>query len=224
MAEQPDFNPEAPPELSVAQVFNATEAPTLAALKGKIVVVAAFQMLCAGSLRHALPQAGRIARAFNADDVAVVGLHMVFENHKDMAPSLLEPFLKTENIAFPVVVDKPGDDGIPETMRTYGMRGTPTLLIFDRQGRLRRHYLGAVDDMRLGAEIMALAFEEPDAKREVSMAIERRLGQTLIDPNEHHHHHDGECCGGDHGHDHDHGHAHAHDHEHGDGCGCGHKH
>ncbi len=224
MAEQPDFNPEAPPELSVAQVFNAAEPPTLAALKGKVVVVVAFQMLCPGSLRHALPQAGRISRAFNADDVAVVGLHMVFENHKDMAPSQLEPFLKTENIAFPVVVDAPNGSGTPKTMEAYGMRGTPTLLIFDRQGRLRRHYLGAVDDMRLGAEIMALAFEEPDAKREVSMAIERRLAQALIDPHEHHHHQDGECCGGHHDHDHDHGHAHAHDHEHGDGCGCGHKH
>ncbi len=33
-------------------------------LKGKVVVLVAFQMLCPGSLRHSLPQAGRIARAF----------------------------------------------------------------------------------------------------------------------------------------------------------------
>jgi hypothetical protein len=209
MAEQPAFNPEAPPELSIAQVFNAAEPPTLAALKGKVVVVAAFQMLCAGSQRHALPQAGRIAHAFNPQEVAVIGLHMVFENHKDMTPSLLEPFLKTENITFPIVVDQPGDDGIPATMETYGMRGTPTLLLFDRQGRLRRHYLGAVDDMRLGAEIMALAIEDKEGTREAALAIEQRLAQTLVDPEEHHH-------------DHDHEHAHDGDHVH--GPDCDHKH
>jgi hypothetical protein len=100
------------------------------------------------------------------------------------------------------------------------MQGTPTLLLFDRQGRLRRHYLGAVDDARLGAEIMALAMEEPTSPREVSVGIERRLAATLADPESHHHHHDGECCGGHH--DHDHAHEHGADHVH--GPGCSHKH
>jgi hypothetical protein len=215
---EPQFNPEAPPELIVAQVFNAPEAPTLAKLKGKVVVVTAFQMLCPGSLRHGLPQAQRLARAFNADEVAVLGLHMVFENHKDMTPSLLEPFLKAERITIPVLVDKPDGAGPPATMTAYGMQGTPTLLLFDRQGRLRRHYLGAVDDVRLGAEIMALAIEDPKAPREVSMGIEQRLAAALVDP-EPHHHNDGACCGGHHDHDHDHAHDHAEGHVHGPGCG-----
>jgi len=207
----PPFNPEDPPELKTAQVYNAPEAPTLAALKGKVVVLLAFQMLCPGSQRHALPQAERLARTFRADEVAVLGLHMVFENHEDMTPSLLEPFLKEERISIPVVVDKPNGSGAPQTMQAYGMHGTPTLLIFDRQGRLRRHYLGAVDDARLGAEIMALALEPPNAPRDVSLAIEQRLAAALLDPHADHHH-DGECCGGEH----------AHDHAHGPGCDHGH--
>jgi hypothetical protein len=89
------------------------------------------------------------------------------------------------------------------------------VLVFDRQGRLRRHYLGQVDDVRLGAELMALAIEARDAPREQAVAIERRLAATLVDPSEHHHH-EGGCCGG-HGHDH----AHGHDHEHGEGGCCG---
>jgi hypothetical protein len=221
-----EFNPENPPALQTAQFFNAPEAPTLEKLKGKVVVLVGFQMLCPGSLRHALPQAERLARTFSSDEVAVVGLHMVFENHKDMTPSLLEPFLKSEGISIPILVDEVSGAGVPKTMEAYGMQGTPTLLLFDRQGRLRRHYLGAVDDARLGAEIMALAMEEPTSAREVSLAIERRLAATLTDPSEHHHHHDGECCGGHHDHDHahDHAHDHDHDHKHGEGCGCGHKH
>ena len=77
-------------------------------------------MLCPGSLRHALPQAGRLARAFTRDEVAVLGLHMVFENHKDMTPSLLEPFLKEEHITIPVAVDA------PERRRICPRRWRPT--------------------------------------------------------------------------------------------------
>jgi len=216
------FNPEQPPELIVSQWFNS-EPKSLKELKGKVVVLVAFQMLCPGSLRHSLPQAGRIARAFSRDEVEVIGLHMVFENHKDMTPSLLEPFLKDEHIEIPVAVDTVDASGLPKTMEAYGMQGTPTLLIFDRQGRLRRHYLGSVDDVRLGAEIMALAIEDKKAPREASIAIEQKLHAALVDPNEHHHHDHGDgCgCGHDHDHGHDHGHHHhAHDHDHEGGC-CG---
>ena len=95
------------------------------------------------------------------------------------------------------------------------MQGTPTVLVFDRQGRLRRHYLGAVDDVRLGAEIMALCIEDKKAPREASMAIEMKLHAALVDPQQHEHAADGSCCGGHgHSHDHDHGHDHAHAHDH----------
>jgi len=231
------FNPEQPPELVASQWFNTEEPLSLKKLKGKVVVLLAFQMLCPGSLRHALPQAGRIASAFSREEVEVIGLHMVFENHKDMSPSLLEPFLKEEHIEIPVAVDALNGSELPKTMEAYGLQGTPSVLIFDRQGRLRRHYLGAVDDVRLGAEIMALCIEDKQAPREASIAIEQKLHAALVDPNEHHHH-DGECCGGhhnhahDHGHDHgheggccgghDHNHDHSHEHAHGGGCGCKH--
>jgi hypothetical protein len=224
------FNPETPPELITAQWFNAPEPLTLKKLKGKVVVLVAFQMLCPGSLRHSLPQAGRIARAFSNEEVAVVGLHMVFENHADMTPSQLEPFLKAEHIEIPIAVDKVNGSGLPETMEAYGMQGTPTLLVFDRQGRLRRHYLGAVDDVRLGAEIMALCIEDAKAPREASVAIEKKLHAALVDPQQHEHAHDGSCCGGhghDHAHDHAHGHSHDHDHAHdheGGCCGGAHAH
>ena len=105
--------------------------------------------------------------------------------------------------------------GLPETMEAYGMQGTPTVLVFDRQGRLRRHYLGAVDDVRLGAEIMALCIEDKKATRDASMAIEMKLHAALVDPQQHEHAADGSCCGGHgHSHDHDHGHDHAHAHDH----------
>ncbi len=41
-------------------------------------------------------------------------------------------------------------------MAHYRMQGTPSLLLFDREGKLRKHAFGQVEDMALGAEIAAL--------------------------------------------------------------------
>lgn len=214
------FNPENPPALSVASWLNAERDLTLSAFKGKVVVLVAFQMLCGGSTKHALPQAQRIATSFQADEVQVMGLHMVFENFAEMTPAKLTSFVAEQGYTFPIGIDAPGPRATqdpPKTMTAYEIQGTPTILLFDRQGRLRRHYLGQVDDLRLGAEIMALSIEEATAPREQSIAIERRLHAALSDPHDHDHHgHEhGEACGSGCGHDHSHDHGHSHGHDHG---------
>ena len=71
------------------------------------------------------------------------------------------------------------------------MQGTPTLLLFDRQGRLRRHYLGAVDDVRLGAEIMALSSRTKGAARGLGRHRERLPRRSSI-PSSTSTRHDGE--------------------------------
>jgi thiol-disulfide isomerase/thioredoxin len=199
--------------------------PTLKSLKGKVVVVAAFQLHCPGSIKHGLPQAARLAASFNDDEVVVIGLNTPFEEPAKQDKAALEAFVAEHEFTFPIALDKTGAKGeLPKTMEDYEIRGTPTILLFDRQGRLRRHYLGQVDDLRLGAEVMALTIEARDAPREQSIALERRLAAVLTDPNEHHHHGDGCGCGHDHGHDHshDHGHDHAHAHSQEGGCCGGH--
>jgi len=117
-------------------------------------------MLCPGCVQHGLPQAQRIHAAFDPADVAVVGLHTVFEHHEAMTPVSLRAFLHEYRIAFPVGVDAPGTDGgVPQTMQAYGLRGTPSLLLIDRAGRLRRHSFGAEEDMAVGAAIATLVAE-----------------------------------------------------------------
>lgn len=212
------FNPENPPEFAVSRWYNTDDKTTLKGYKGKVVVVCVFQMLCPGSGKYGLPQAMRLRHAFSKDEVAVLGLHMAFERFDEQSPEKVEAFLKDNDITIPVAYDQPKGDKPPETMEAYELQGTPATLIFDRQGRLRRHYLGAVDDLRIGAEVMAMLMEDANSPREFSIAVERRLAGALLDPEEHHH--AGGCCGG---HDHDHDH-HAHDHAHGDGCCGGHDH
>ena len=134
----------------------------LADLRGRVVVLHAFQMLCPACVRHGLPQAQRIAAAFAPQGVAVIGLHTVFEHHAAMTPVSLQAFLHEYRIGFPVGVDAPSADArdpIPATMQAYGMQGTPSLVLIDRQGHLRRHSFGAEDDLSLGAAIAQLVLE-----------------------------------------------------------------
>ena len=147
------------PELQVSQWFNTGSDLSLAALRGKVVVIEAFQMLCPGCVSHGLPQAQRIAGAFSPDDVAVIGLHSVFEHHAAMTPTSLEAFLYEYRITFPVAVDAAGETDIPKTMQVYQLRGTPSLLVIDRNGLLRINHFGQAEDMRIAAIIAALVHE-----------------------------------------------------------------
>ena len=228
MVDTQTLNPETPPDFTVQRWFNTDEPITLAALKGKVVFLTAFQMQCQASLKHGLPQAARMAKSFNPDEVAVIAINTAFEDHDKQAVGALEAFIRDNGLTFPIAKDKPDGAHLPKTAAAYQIRATPTVLVFDRQGRLRRHYLGEVDDIRLAAEIIALVIEFRDAPREQSIALERRLAAALVDPNEHGHQHDGECCGGAHkdgaGHSHEHpapDHVHSHD---GGCCGGAHDH
>ena len=144
------------PELAVTRWFNTDASPTLAGLKGEVVVIEAFQMLCPGCVSHGVPQAQRIQQNFG-DDVTLLGLHTVFEHHDAMKPVSLEAFLHEYKITFPVGVDAHADgEATPVTMGRYRLRGTPSLVIVDRAGKLRVNAFGHVDDLPLGAALARL--------------------------------------------------------------------
>ncbi|NVO05767.1 MAG: redoxin family protein [Rhodoferax sp.] len=145
------------PPWSVSQWFNAPTPPTLEDLRGRVVVLHAFQMLCPACVSHGLPQALRVHQFFAPRDLVVLGLHTVFEHHAVMGPEALRAFLHEYRIPFPVGVDQAdGRKGIPATMRAYGLRGTPSLVVIDRQGRVQFTHLGLVEDLQLGALLATL--------------------------------------------------------------------
>lgn len=86
------------PAWQVERWFNTPDDITLESLRGKVVVLEAFQMLCPGCVSHGLPQATRVHSTFSREQVAVIGLHTVFEHHQAMTPVALEAFLT--NTAF----------------------------------------------------------------------------------------------------------------------------
>jgi len=142
------------PPWQVSEWLNTPHPVTLAGLRGKVVVLHAFQMLCPGCVSDGLPQAARINAIFPSERVAVIGLHTVFEHHDVMGPKALRAFLSEYRIRFPVGIDQAAhDSSIPLTMRTYGLQGTPSVVVFDGEGRVRFSRLGQVEDLHLGAVI-----------------------------------------------------------------------
>lgn len=157
----PNPKPSAAPEWQTTQWLNTPQALSLAALRGRVVLLHAFQMLCPGCVSHALPQAQRVAESFADAALSVVGLHTVFEHHEVMGAEALRVFVHEYRIRYPVGIDAPGSEGdpLPRTMRAYAMRGTPTLVLIDAAGRLREQAFGVVDDLVLGAAIGRLLLE-----------------------------------------------------------------
>jgi len=159
------------PELAVQTWFNTDRPLSLSALRGRVVVLVAFQVLCPDSVAHAIPQARRIHETFEPSDVAVVGLHTTFEHHEAYSLAVLKSFIHEYRLKFPIALDSAGEAGpIPHTMDLYNMRGTPSLILVDRRGLIRKHAFGAADDLRIGAEIGALTQEAAAAAARSSAA------------------------------------------------------
>ena len=150
-----------PTPWQVREWLNADASLSLESLRGKVVLLEAFQMLCPGCVSHGIPQAQRARQVFPEDALAVVGLHTVFEHHEAQgSAAALKAFLHENRVRFPVGIDAHADgDPIPLTMRAYAMQGTPTLLLYDRGGRLRMQRFGTIEDMALGAAIATLLAE-----------------------------------------------------------------
>jgi hypothetical protein len=154
----------AAPELLVERWFNTDQPLTLAGLRGRVVVIAAFQVLCPNSIACGVPQARKIHETFAPSDVTVIGVHTTFEHHDAFNGAVLKAFIHEYRLKFPIALDQSNPAGpIPHTMERYQMRGTPSLVLIDRHGMVRKHAFGAVDDLRIGAEIGALTQETASA-------------------------------------------------------------
>lgn len=142
------------PEIAVSRWFNAEAPLTLARMRGRPVLLHAFQMLCPGCVAHGTPQAEKAHRLFASTDLQVIGLHTVFEHHAAMTPVALEAFIHEYRLTMPIGVDEPGQDGpLPVTMARFQMRGTPTSILIGRDGGILHHGFGQEDDMAVGARI-----------------------------------------------------------------------
>ena len=153
------------PHWTVAEWLNSDRPLTLSDFQGRIVVLEAFQMLCPGCVAHGLPLLQQIQATFDAADVAVLGLHTVFEHHEAQGSrAALAAFLHEYRIHFPVGIDaQRSGSRLPATMADYEMRGTPTLVLFDRNGQRVQQFFGQVSALGVGANIGALLVSNGDS-------------------------------------------------------------
>jgi hypothetical protein len=150
------------PELDVSEWVG--KPMPLSSLRGKVVLIEAFQILCPGCIAYGLPQARKVHRLF--PDVTVIGLNTVFEHHEVTGPDALRVFLSEYGYDFPVAVDRHDVGPIPVTMQRYGLQGTPSTVLIDRAGTARFSHLGAVDDLALGMMLGKLVAEDPSGDEE----------------------------------------------------------
>ena len=141
-------------EWSVSHWFNTDGAIALEQLKGRIVVVGAFQMLCPGCVAHSIPQLKKLHELTRNLPLTVIGLHTVFEHHQAMLPHALKAFVHEYGLHFPIgVAAYDADNPMPKTMEAWQMRGTPSTLVFSATGELCLHEFGHLDDLALGVVI-----------------------------------------------------------------------
>jgi peroxiredoxin len=153
------------PELETSQWLNTLEPLRISGLKGKVIVIHAFQMLCPGCVSHGIPQASAIHELYADEEVQVIGLHTVFEYHDVMTVEALKAFAHEYRIRFPIAVDRPSTSGTtPVTMERYRMQGTPTLIVIDKKGRVRLNHFGRLSDMQVGNFIGGLLTEDQSAR------------------------------------------------------------
>lgn len=140
--------------LHVSRWFNTPQPIALEALRGKVVAIYAFQMLCPACVSRSLPQATKLRDAFPEDQLAVIGLHTVFEHHQVMGADALEAFIHEYRLRWPIGVDEADPHSpLPKTMAAWGLQGTPSLVLLDRSGRPQLSHFGHLDDLGLGAVV-----------------------------------------------------------------------
>lgn len=140
-----------PHEIDASEWINTDQPLSLAALRGRVVMVCVFQMLCPGCAQRSLPQARKVDATLSRDSLVVIGLHSVFEHHEVMTPAALRVFAHENQLRFPIAIDRPREGAVmPSTMRDWRLDGTPTLMVFGRDGELALRHFGHLDDLNLG--------------------------------------------------------------------------
>ncbi|UTW56134.1 redoxin family protein [Kordiimonas sp. SCSIO 12610] len=143
--------------LITSEWINTDQPLSFEDFRGRVTLLTIFQFLCPSCMSHAVPQAKRVRELFAEADVAVIGLHTVFKQHDQQTPADVKRMMREHDIRFPVAIDKQdAGERLGETFQSYELRGTPTQILLDRDGNLRKNKFGFDSDLQVGAEIMSL--------------------------------------------------------------------
>jgi thiol-disulfide isomerase/thioredoxin len=141
----------------------AGQPTTLEKLKGKVVLLDFFQIICPGC-RRVHPHILNMQEKYGDQGFQVVGLAVAFELQHMQTKRHIRDFVERTQFNYPVAVDK---DFI-STFRAYGAQGTPYVALIDRSGGLR--YLGFYNPAeveRVVRTLLAQSSHQGEAKKDL---------------------------------------------------------
>jgi peroxiredoxin len=143
----------AAPALAVQEWIRG-EPMTLDGLKGKVVLLDLFQIICPGCVR-ARPDINRLYKTYRDKGLEAVGVAVAFEHHTAQTSTMIRDYVKQEDFSYPVAMDR----DLIKTFRRYRAKGTPFAVLIDRTGAVR--YLDFFDVDRIEPLVRQLLDEPP---------------------------------------------------------------
>ena len=122
------------PALSTGQWLNS-EPTTIEHLRSRVVLVDFWTFGCY-NCRNTLPTLKKFDAAYRDKGLTIVGVHTP-ESDYEKKFSNIQDAVKRYGIKYPVVTDANGD-----TWRAYNVEAWPTVVILDKQGRIRYTHIG----------------------------------------------------------------------------------
>ncbi|ODS30457.1 MAG: thiol-disulfide oxidoreductase [Candidatus Scalindua rubra] len=149
------------PEWVISEWIN-TDGFTLTDMRGKVIIIDFFQLWCPGCNKFSIPLMEKWERKYSdRKDIQLLGIHTVFEGHSQQTPERLRQYVKEKNVTYPVGVDDHvSNQRTPETMIRYHTRGTPEIVIIDKNGKIRFQHFGGFNPAVVEQLIDALLNKE----------------------------------------------------------------
>ncbi len=125
--------PKAPPLAEGAWINS--QPLSLENLRGRVVLVDFWTFGCY-NCRNTLPTLKKFDAAYRDKGLTIVGVHTP-ESDYEKKFDKIQDAVKRNGIKYPVVTDTNGD-----TWRAYNIEAWPTVVILDKQGRIRYTHIG----------------------------------------------------------------------------------
>ena len=114
---------------------------SLAALRGKVVVMDFWATWCP-PCREEMPHLEKLSKELAAKEIVFLGVN-------DEAAGIAKSFIEKNGYEIPVLMDHKR-----EARRRYGINAIPSLFVIDRDGVIRRHFIGSRSEAALRQAIL----------------------------------------------------------------------
>jgi thiol-disulfide isomerase/thioredoxin len=152
-AETPERDYQLAPDFRLTNVAGGEIA--LSELRGKVVLIDFWATWC-GPCRASIPHLNTLHKQLSDRGFEIVGISVDRDQRSTPAIDLVRAFMKQTPLVYPVAMAD------MQTVRAYGgIRSIPTAFLVDREGRVRKQYVGMQPPAVLERDITAVLAEKP---------------------------------------------------------------